>query len=85
MPLDNRASYTKSDWLVWGGSLMREKNDFEKFIEPLWLAYHESESRVPMTDWYDTITAKQQGFQHRSVQGGLFMKLLVERKTVPVA
>ena len=79
MPLDNRAAYTKSDWLVWSASLMKNKEDFERMIEPLWKAYHESESRVPMTDWYDTLTAKQIGFQHRSVQGGLFIKLLVDR------
>ncbi len=79
MPLDNRATYTKSDWLVWSAALMPHKSDFEKMIEPLWKAYDESESRVPMTDWYDTITAKQIGFQHRSVQGGLFIKLLVDR------
>ncbi len=78
MPLDNRAAYTKSDWLVWSASLMPAKADFEKMIAPLWKAYHESESRVPMTDWYDTVTAKQTGFQHRSVQGGLFIKLLVD-------
>lgn len=79
MPLDNRATYTKSDWLVWCGALMHDKEDFERFIEPLWKAYHESESRVPMSDWYDTLTAKQMGFQHRSVQGGLFIKLLADR------
>ncbi len=79
MPLDNRAVYTKSDWLVWSASLMEEKEDFILMIEPLWKAYHESESRVPMTDWYDTRTAKQIGFQHRSVQGGLFIKLLMEK------
>lgn len=78
MPLDNRAAYTKSDWLVWSASLMPAKADFEKMLAPLWKAYHESESRVPMTDWYDTVTAKQTGFQHRSVQGGLFIKLLVD-------
>ncbi|HHW22652.1 MAG TPA: DUF4965 domain-containing protein [Clostridiaceae bacterium] len=78
MPLDNRASYTKSDWLVWCGSMMK-KEDFERFIEPLWNAYNESESRVPLTDWYDTVTAKQVGFQHRSVQGGLFIRILMDR------
>lgn len=84
MPLDNRASYTKSDWLVWSASLMPGKGDFEKMIEPLWKAYNESESRVPMTDWYDTLTAKQIGFQHRSVQGGLFIKLLADRMVRPL-
>jgi hypothetical protein len=79
MPLDNRAKYTKSDWLVWSGALMEKQTDFETFIEPLWYAYHETESRVPMTDWYDTETAKQIGFQHRSVQGGLFIKLLKDQ------
>ncbi len=79
MPLDNRATYTKSDWLVWCASFMKNKEDFEEMIAPLWKAYHESESRVPMTDWYDTLTAKQIGFQHRTVQGGLYIKLLVDK------
>jgi hypothetical protein len=79
MPLDNRATYTKSDWLVWSATLMKNKENFIRMVEPLWKAYHESESRVPMTDWYDTVTAKQIGFQHRSVQGGLYIKLLLDR------
>ncbi|MBP3918094.1 MAG: DUF4965 domain-containing protein [Clostridia bacterium] len=76
MPLDNRATYTKSDWLVWTATLLRDGEDFERFIAPLWNAYNSSRSRVPMTDWYDTITADQIGFQNRTVQGGLFIKLL---------
>ena len=76
MPLDNRKTYTKSDWLVWTATLAREKEDFEAFVEPLWMAYHNSPSRVPLTDWYDTVTSIQVGFQHRTVQGGLFMKVL---------
>lgn len=69
MPLDNRKTYTKSDWLVWTATLAREKEDFEAFIEPLWRAYHYSPSRVLMTEI-------QAGFQHRTVQGGLCMKVL---------
>lgn len=48
-------------------------------------------SRVPMTDWYNSTTSEQCtwteedgsviGFQHRSVQDGLFMKLLLDNKT----
>ncbi|MGN1450629.1 MAG: glutaminase domain-containing protein [Eubacteriales bacterium] len=76
LPLDNRADYTKSDWLVWTAALLDSKEDFEAAVAPLWLAYHESESRVPMTDWYDTVSAAKVGFQHRTVQGGLFIRLL---------
>lgn len=74
--LDNRANYTKSDWLVWTASMSESDEEFEKLTDTLWLAYNESESRVPMNDWYDTETAKQVGFQARSVQGGLFIKIL---------
>jgi Domain of unknown function (DUF1793). len=76
MPLDNRARYTKSDWLVWTATLANTKEDFMRYIEPLWDAYNNSVSRVPMTDWYDTVTGTMIGFQHRTVQGGLFIKLL---------
>lgn len=76
MPLDNRETYTKSDWLVWTATLASERADFEAFVAPLWEAYHRSPSRVPMTDWYFTVTSAMRGFQHRSVQGGLFIKLL---------
>ncbi len=75
MPLDNRKDYTKSDWLVWTACLAPDKKDFEQFVEPLWNCYNLSPSRVPMTDWYDTVTSLVVGFRHRSVQGGLYVKL----------
>lgn len=76
LPLDNRASYTKSDWLVWSATLCDDRDDFEEMVAPLWRAYHSSMSRCPMTDWYDTVSSRQIGFRHRTVQGGLFIKLL---------
>ena len=79
MPLDNRADYTNSDWLVWTATLAPDKEQFMAFIHPLWLAYHVSPSRVPMTDWYSTVTSQQIGFQNRTVQGGLFIKLLEQK------
>ena len=33
---------------------------------------------VPMTDWYYCDTSHMQGFQHRTVQGGLYIKLLLD-------
>ena len=76
MPLDNRSDYTKSDWLIWTGTLAQEKDDFIDYVTPLWKNYHHTESRVPATDWYFTTTSIQRGFQHRTVVGGHFMKML---------
>ena len=84
MPLDNRADYTKSDWLVWTATLCKSKADFESYIEPLWNAYNVMPSRVPMTDWYFTTTSAMRGFQNRTVIGGLFIKLMEYYNTVKV-
>lgn len=85
MPLDNRADYTKSDWLVWCATLMEGKEDFQKMVAPLYAAYQNSSSRVPMTDWYDTKTARMVGFQNRTVQGGLFIRLLLDSEVCRVS
>lgn len=79
MPLDSRADYTKSDWLVWVGSMASDQKTFEEFLAPLWKAYNESASRAPLTDWYDTKSGRMVGFRHRTVQGGLFMRLLMDK------
>jgi hypothetical protein len=78
-PLDNRASYTKADWLVWAASLSEDAACFEQLIEPLWQMLNDTPDRVPFSDWTDTVTARQVGFQHRSVVGGIFIRLLQER------
>lgn len=79
LPLDSRKAYTKSDWLVWSATLASREEDFAALIEPLWRSLHETRNRVPFTDWYDTETAAQVGFQHRSVVGGIYMKLLQKK------
>jgi hypothetical protein len=78
-PLDSRDSYTKSDWLVWAASLASEQGDFIKLIEPLWQSLNETPDRIPFTDWYDTKNARQMSFQHRSVVGGIYIKLLKDK------
>jgi len=70
--------YTKLDWVVWTATLATNAGDFEKIVAPAWQFANDSASRVPLTDWYDTKTAKQQGFQARSVVGGLFIKMLAD-------
>ncbi|WP_219838329.1 glutaminase family protein [Paenibacillus sp. R14(2021)] len=78
-PLDSRKHYTKSDWLIWAASMAEREEDFQSLIEPIWTFANETPDRVPLTDWYDTNTARQMNFQHRSVVGGFYMKVLKEK------
>lgn len=76
LPLDSRADYTKSDWIVWSATLTRNRDDFQTLVRPLYASLNDSPSRVPMTDWYNTKTARQVGFKARPVVGGVFIKML---------
>jgi hypothetical protein len=78
LPLDNRATYTKLDWSVWSATLATNPNDFRTIVAPIAAFLNKTPDRVPMTDWYDTVTAEQVGFQARSVVGGVYIKMLAE-------
>ncbi len=78
MPLDNRETYTKLDWEVWAATLAEADADFRALVAPLYRFVNETPERVPLTDWYGTLDAKQRGFQARSVVGGVYVKLLAD-------
>jgi hypothetical protein len=80
VPLDSRANYTKLDWEIWTATLADKSADFQSIIAPIYRWTNETPTRVPLTDWYDTRTGKQVGFQARSVVGGVFIKALSNRK-----
>jgi len=63
LPLDSRAGYTKLDWSLWTATLASKQSQFEAIVDPIYRWMNETQSRVPLTDWYDTTTGLQEGFQ----------------------
>lgn len=80
LPLDSRAPYSKTDWILWTAAMAPE-GDFPAFIAPVARYLKETDSRVAFSDYYDTETGRYEKFIARSVQGGLFMPLLMDRWT----
>ena len=80
LPLDNRADYTKLDWELWTATLADNPQQFEALMVPIAKWVNETPSRVPLTDWYDTKNGKQEGFQARSVVGGVYIKALSDER-----
>ncbi len=76
LPLDSRKSYTKLDWILWSATLTGDPGDFAALLDPVYGWLNNTRTRVPLTDWYDTISGDKVGFQARSVVGGVFLRLL---------
>lgn len=79
LPLDNRDSYTKLDWITWSASMANNNQQFRELIKPVYNFLNETPDRVPMTDWYWTKSGELRGFIARSVVGGVYMELLKEK------
>ncbi len=79
VPLDCRATYTKSDWILWACGLTDDKEKRSALIRPLAQYLRETKTRYPFSDWYDTVTGDYEHFKGRSVQGGIFMPILTDR------
>lgn len=76
IPLDDRADYTKSDWQLWTTAMFDDTEYFHAIIDRMWSWLCETNDRLPFSDYYFTSLPIERGFQARTVQGGLFIKLL---------
>ncbi len=83
LPLDNRKTISKLDWEVWTYSLSPDPHQFSDLMKVLVRWTDESPSRVPLTDYYDTVDGKQIHFQARSVVGGIFIRALMQASVRP--
>ena len=54
VPLDSRADYTKSDWLMWAASLTDDAGKKKQMIKALDVFLKEAPERMPFGDWYGT-------------------------------
>jgi hypothetical protein len=79
LALDNRKTYTKLDWVTWTATLTQNRSDFEALIDPVYLFINETPDRSPLTDWYETQTARKVGFTARPVIGGVFSQMLYNK------
>ena len=80
VPLDCRRFYTKLDWLAWTTVLTNNKEYHDRVYSCIAKMVCDTQQRVPLTDWYETKSAKQCSFQHRSVVGGFFISMLPNNK-----
>lgn len=79
IPLDNRKTYTKSDWIVWTACLTGDMDDFHALVDKVYTFATETPDRKPFGDWHETTNGKKEGFQARSVLGGYWMKVLDDK------
>ena len=79
VPLDTRAEFTKSDWLMWAASLTADKAKIRALTGRLNAFLKQGKDRLPFGDWYETKSGSAYGFRNRTVQGGCFILLLPRR------
>ncbi len=78
LPLDSRKTITKLDWEFWTATLTDDPQQFDTLAAAARKWTNESSSRVPLTDYYNTVNGLQIAFQARSVVGGIFIKALYD-------
>ena len=77
---DTRRDYTRLDREVWTATLADDNDTFQELVAPLGKWLDATPSRVPLTDWYNTIIGNHKNCNHknkaRSGVGGIFIRSL---------
>lgn len=79
VPLDHRKTFTKTDWMLWAACLDETGKNVGLFSEKILSYLAMTKDKNCFSDWIDTKQAKQCGFDHRTVQAGLWMPVLKEK------
>lgn len=78
-PLDYRKDFTKTDWMIWASCLDDTSETTKAFAKCIIKYLEVTSDKNCFTDWYDTVKATECGFNHRSVQAGLWMPVLKKK------
>ena len=80
LPLDNREAYSKTDWIIWVAGMAPDTDTFLQFSDRIWAYANETPTRWPLSDWFWTNgSGSARGFRARSVIGGHWMKVLMDK------
>ncbi len=84
VPLDTRADYTKSDWILWCTCLTADPQKAETLYAPIVTYLSESPTHLPFSDWYGTQDGKCVHFFNRTVQGGILAPILKKSEILKI-
>jgi hypothetical protein len=76
VPLDNRSTLTKPEWMLWAASLTKDRKLFADFAARILRYANDTPNRVPLADLYLTDSGRKLAFHARSVLGGFFVGFL---------
>lgn len=76
IPLDNRGSFTKPEWMLWAACHRRNDALLEDLSDRVIRYANETRNRVPFSDLYFAESGRKMGFQARSVVGGFWIAVL---------
>ena len=75
-PLLNRKAFTKTDWMLWAATLDESGESVSAFSEAINKYLKDTDNVACFRDWINTDKPKHESFNHRTVQGGLWMPIL---------